>query len=354
MKHSAKRLVSTERRPLAVLVCSARHRAKRAEYQDAGGFGFQSSVPGAETGGDGAAVAGGGRAAASKGRRRENDRGGREDAPREREGGKSIHVLNALASGVRLSIGQLAVESKSNEITHVSQLLRSLDLRRCIVTADALNTQVSTVQTIAQGKGGTFLPLKANHPTHRGVVAAIMRDVAASRPPDLEQVEKGHGRLETRRCWVTPDLSLFLEKDKWPGLRTLVRIDHTRRFPDGRETNESALCLSSLPADAPASPTPSANTGASKTNATGASTSTSARTPAAPTSATPRATSPPSASFASTSCATALCAAASASNAPASPSTPPSSKHSSPPPDFYAFALSLGARGFRARRFLLK
>ena len=168
------------------------------------------------------------------------------------KGGKSIHVLNAWASGARLSIGQLAVESKSNEITHVPQLLRSLDLRGCVVTADALNTQVATVQTIVQGKGDYVLPLKANHPTHRGVVDAIMRDVAASRPPDLEQVEKGHGRLETRRCWVTPDLSLFLEKDKWPGLRTLVRIDRTRRFPDGHESSESALFLSSLPADAPA------------------------------------------------------------------------------------------------------
>lgn len=167
------------------------------------------------------------------------------------KGGKSIHVLNAWASGARLSIGQLAVESKSNEITHVPQLLQSLDLKGCIVTADALNTQVSTIQTIVQGKGDYVLPLKANHPTHQSVVSAIMRDIATTREPDFEQVEKGHGRLETRRCWVTSDLSLFLEKDKWPKLRTLVRIDRARRLTDGRETTETALFLSSLPADAP-------------------------------------------------------------------------------------------------------
>lgn len=102
------------------------------------------------------------------------------------KGGKSIHVLNAWASGTRLSIGQLAVESKSNEITHVPQLLQSLDLKGYIVTADALNTQVSTIQAITQGKGNYVLPLKANHPTHQSVVSAIMHDIATTREPDFE------------------------------------------------------------------------------------------------------------------------------------------------------------------------
>ena len=139
--------------------------------------------------------------------------------------GKAIHLLNAWADKTRLVIGQRLVDGKSNEIVALPQLLESLFLDGCVVTVDALNTQTAIAQKIV--------------------------DKGASRPPDLEQVEKDHGRLETRRCWVTPELSLFLEKDKWPKLQTLVRIDRTRYFADGHETTESALFLSSLPADAP-------------------------------------------------------------------------------------------------------
>ena len=165
--------------------------------------------------------------------------------------GKAIHLLNAWADKTRLVIGQRLVDGKSNEIIALPQLLESLFLDGCVVTVDALNTQTAIAQKIVDN-ADYVLPLKGNHPTHQSVVAAIMRDVAASRPPDLEQIGKDHGRLETRRCWVTPDLSLFLEKDKWPGLRTLARIDRTRHFADGHETTETALFLSSLPADAPA------------------------------------------------------------------------------------------------------
>ena len=164
--------------------------------------------------------------------------------------GRSIHILNAWAGENRIAIGQLAVDSKSNEITHVPQLLRSLNLKNAIVTADALNTQAATAQTIIDGKGAYVLPIKKNHPTHRSVITAIMDDVARTQQPGFEQVEKGHGRLETRRCWATEDLSLFLERDKWPGIRSLARIDRVRCLPDGTESKETALFISSLPADA--------------------------------------------------------------------------------------------------------
>ena len=123
-------------------------------------------------------------------------------------------------------------------------------MKNAIVTADALNTQAATAQTIIDGKGAYVLPIKKNHPTHRSVITAIMDDVARTQQPGFEQVEKGHGRLETRRCWATEDLSLFLERDKWPGIRSLARIDRARRLPDGTESKETALFISSLPADA--------------------------------------------------------------------------------------------------------
>ncbi len=94
--------------------------------------------------------------------------------------GKAIHLLNAWADKTRLVIGQRLVDGKSNEIIALPQLLESLFLDGCVVTVDALNTQTAIAQKIV-GKGADYvLPLKGNHPTHQSVVAAIMRDVAAS------------------------------------------------------------------------------------------------------------------------------------------------------------------------------
>ena len=113
--------------------------------------------------------------------------------------GKAIHLLNAWADKARLVIGQRLVDGKSNEIVALPQLLDSLFLDGCVVTVDALNTQTAIAQKIVDKGADYVLPLKGNHPTHQSVVAAIMRDVAASRPPDLEQVEKDHGRLDAHR-----------------------------------------------------------------------------------------------------------------------------------------------------------
>ena len=104
--------------------------------------------------------------------------------------GKAIHLLNAWADKTRLVIGQRLVDGKSNEIMEVSQLLESLFLDGCVVTVNALNTQTAIAQKIVDKGADYVLPLKGNHPTHQSVVAAIMRDVTASRPPTLSRSRK--------------------------------------------------------------------------------------------------------------------------------------------------------------------
>ncbi len=163
--------------------------------------------------------------------------------------GKAIHVLNAWGRENRLALGQLEVDGKSNEITALPKLMDMLDLKGAVVTVDALNTQKTIAEKVIKKKADYLLPLKNNHPTVHGAVAYIMEEVACSREADIEQVDKDHGRIEIRRCWQTDDLSLFLARKDWPGLKTLTRIDRVRIFPDGTQTEETALYLSSLPLD---------------------------------------------------------------------------------------------------------
>jgi predicted transposase YbfD/YdcC len=160
----------------------------------------------------------------------------------------ALHILNAWSSKNRLVIGQLATGSKSNEIKAAPELLKTLDVRGCVVTSDALNTQKSlAAQVVAQGADYLF-PLKGNHPLAEEEIKTFMEDFAAGAPPGFQSVEKGHGRLETRRLWQSDEIAWFEDAGKWAGLRSFALLRCTREFSNGRRPpqTEQRLYLSSL------------------------------------------------------------------------------------------------------------
>jgi hypothetical protein len=81
------------------------------------------------------------------------------------EGCAPIHMLSACATENQLVLGQLRVDEKTNEITALPDLLSVLDIRGCIVTVDALGSQVEVAQTIIDFGGDYLFALKANHPS---------------------------------------------------------------------------------------------------------------------------------------------------------------------------------------------
>lgn len=110
------------------------------------------------------------------------------------------HTCLAWSVENRLVLGQMAVEEKSNEITAVPQLMDMLDLKGCVVTADALNCQKAVAAKAIEKKADYLLALKANLQVLFDEVSAYMDDLSGQSPPGFEQVEKDHGRIETRRC----------------------------------------------------------------------------------------------------------------------------------------------------------
>jgi hypothetical protein len=115
--------------------------------------------------------------------------------------GSALHMLNAWSVENRLVLGQLAVEEKSNEITAVPQLMDMLDLKGRVVTADALNCQKTVAAKAMEKKADYLLALKGNHPVFYEEVRRDMDELPLRLPPGFEQMEKEHGRIETRRCW---------------------------------------------------------------------------------------------------------------------------------------------------------
>ena len=174
-----------------------------------------------------------------------------------RRGGlKALHVVSAYAAEYGLTLGQRACVEKSNEITAIGELLPVLALQGAIVTIDAMGCQTEIARQITDGGGDYVLAVKDNQPQ----LAEALRDFfAALNQPGYprrvvsahETVDKGHGRLETRRCIAVDDLDwldLLGLKSRWPELTSVACIESTRQIGDKVETDKRYV-ISSLPAD---------------------------------------------------------------------------------------------------------
>lgn len=75
----------------------------------------------------------------------------------------------------------------------------------------------------------------------------FLDEISQSRLPDAEAVDKGHGRLETRRYWQSEDVAWFADADKWAGLRSIGMVHSLRELRDGRVQEEWRYYISSLP-----------------------------------------------------------------------------------------------------------
>lgn len=177
-----------------------------------------------------------------------------------RAGKDALHLVSAWATEHGLVVGQVATDAKSNEITAIPALLKLLALEGATVTIDAMGCQtVIATQIIEQG-ADYVLALKDNHEhLHERVrLAFVDADAAVGTTlplADLEAhstVEKGHGRIERRRCRAIGDadyLAFIDPTGAWPKLQSVVCIESTRRIGDAVST-EARHYLSSLPADA--------------------------------------------------------------------------------------------------------
>ncbi len=179
----------------------------------------------------------------------------------DRAAGKgALHLVSAWATDSGLVLGQVATDAKSNEVTAIPALLKLLALEGAVVTIDAMGCQTAiAAQVVAQG-ADYVLALKDNQPTAHARVRlafADADDAAGTTLPlaDLAPhatVEKGHGRLERRRCLAIDDPGYLAYVDPdgaWPGLRSVVRVESTRRVGE-TVSAEARHYLSSLPADA--------------------------------------------------------------------------------------------------------
>lgn len=166
----------------------------------------------------------------------------------------AIHMVSAWSCENRLVLAQLKTEAKSNEIKAIPKLLNLLDIEKNIVTTDAMGCQKDIARQITDRNADYLFCLKGNHGSIHDSVRFLFdwekRDCFRGIECDrFESVEKGHGRIETRRMFCTGNLSAIEEASSWEGLRSIAMLESTR-LVDGLETSERRYFLSSLAPDA--------------------------------------------------------------------------------------------------------
>jgi predicted transposase YbfD/YdcC len=137
-----------------------------------------------------------------------------------------LHLVSAWATGQRLSLGQVAVADKSNEITAIPELLDLLDLKGAFVTIDAMGCQKEIAQKVIDRGGHYALTVKDNQPhlledIQDSLLKAAESDFAGMEHDSYETRERGHGRDEYRCYTVLHNIEGLRHQEDWKGLTTI-------------------------------------------------------------------------------------------------------------------------------------
>lgn len=163
-----------------------------------------------------------------------------------------LHLVSAWASEAGLSLGQVQVDGKSNEITAIPELLDMLLLAGSIVTLDAMGCQKAIAKKIVDQNAEYVLAVKGNQGTlleyieSRFAFSDDSRFANHEQPVYTQSIEQAHGRREKRECWVFEDPAI--EQRGWAKAHSIVRVTCERVIHEEVEQH-TRYFISTLPAD---------------------------------------------------------------------------------------------------------
>jgi len=166
----------------------------------------------------------------------------------------ATHLVSAFVHENATVLGQLSVDCKENEIVAIPRLLELLDLAGATVTIDAMGCQCEIAGKIVENGGDYVLAVKDNQPTlhdalRRNLDEMILENFVGVRHGFVETVDGDHGRVETRRVWVTDQLDDWLkaeQRQRWAGLKSVAVVEATREVPLKQTSVERRYFICSL------------------------------------------------------------------------------------------------------------
>jgi predicted transposase YbfD/YdcC len=158
-----------------------------------------------------------------------------------------VATVNVWAASQGLVIDQRRIPEEGSEITALQLLLKHLHLQGSVVSMDAAHAQSDTLDAIINKGGDYLVSLKENQPTAHAEVKALLESAAGKRPADFEGVDKGHGRVDTRRLWVVKEVDTLATRGRWKGLAAVVLCERESFNPrTGKTTTGRRFYLTSL------------------------------------------------------------------------------------------------------------
>ena len=154
----------------------------------------------------------------------------------------AIHMVSAWATANHISLGQVVVDAKSNEITAIPKLLEILEFSGALVTIDAMGCQTEIAREIVAAEADYCLAVKGNQPTlHEGIEdffdEHLEDDFARTRARRFQTSEQGHGREERRHYFICPVPEDLPDRARWADLKAIgIAVSNTQR--DGKDCNE--------------------------------------------------------------------------------------------------------------------
>lgn len=163
---------------------------------------------------------------------------------------RALNTMSAYSTMYGISLGHEYIKEKSNEIPTGPELIKKLDLRNCIITWDALNTQIETVKAV--GKETEYVgALKGNQHKFYNEIKEYMDAIEIEKEAKVESqylkvIEKEHNGIMVREYYLTDDICWFEDRDKWNRLMSVGKEVKTIEKKDGQKTIETRYFITSL------------------------------------------------------------------------------------------------------------
>jgi predicted transposase YbfD/YdcC len=154
-----------------------------------------------------------------------------------------LHVVSAWATERGIALGQVTTEEKSNEITAIPVLLGQLELKKAVVTIDAMGCQKDIARDIVAGGGDFVIAVKDNQPKLAAAIGAVVAkhldgELKAAKHRSHRTDARGHGRRDERFYWVAQVPPDFAARDEWPWIKAIGTAVRITTHPDGSQTDE--------------------------------------------------------------------------------------------------------------------
>ena len=143
-------------------------------------------------------------------------------------GGNIPYIVSAFLGDIGLSIGQVKVDDKSNEITAIPELIELIDIKGATITIDAIGTQEEIVNLVVEKGGHYVLKAKENQKVlYKDIKKYFNKQYNLYGNSEIQYkktVEKDHGRAEKREYFLSYNVDTITDKEKWKTVNAIAYV----------------------------------------------------------------------------------------------------------------------------------